>query len=278
MVFQSYALYPHLNVFENIAFPLRIARMRAAEIGQAVAAAAGSLGIGGLLERRPAELSGGQRQRVAIARAIVRRPGLFLLDEPLSNLDAGLRSRTRVELKSLQRELGVTTLYVTHDQTEAMTLGDRIGLFKDGRLVQTGTPRELYESPRSAFAGAFIGSPAMNILPARFEERAEGPVVCLADIELPVPRPAGAVSPTGAVRVGIRPEHLRFCPDGQAGSMAGTITAVESLGREELVHVRASGGQFSVLTTEKGLSVGATVHVGIDRTRVHLFGADEQGS
>ncbi len=277
MVFQSYALYPHLSVFENIAFPLRIARMREQEIRRAAATAAESLGIDELLKRRPTELSGGQRQRVAIARAIVRRPELFLLDEPLSNLDAQLRSHTRVELKHLQRKLGVTTLYVTHDQTEAMTLGDRIGLFRDGRLVQTGTPGELYQAPQSAFAGSFIGSPPMNILPAALTEGAAGPVVRLAGIELPAPRPALGDLPAGAVRVGIRPEHIHICRNGQPGSMAGVIAAVESLGRENLVHVDTAGWRLGVLTTAKDPGVGAPVAIVIDHRRLHLFAAQEQG-
>ncbi len=172
MVFQSYALYPHLNVFGNIAFPLRVAGMKEESVRTEVSRAAGMLGIGELLRARPAELSGGQRQRVAIARAIVRKPRLFLLDEPLSNLDAALRAATRAELKRLQRALGVTTLYVTHDQTEAMTLGDRVALMRDGRVLQTGTPRELYESPRTPFAASFIGPVPMNLLDAAaFEEK-----------------------------------------------------------------------------------------------------------
>ena len=172
MVFQGYALYPHLNVRENIAFPLRVAGEARGEIDRAVARTASMLGIGELLKSRPSELSGGQRQRVAIARALVRRPRLFLLDEPLSNLDASLRTATRVELRRLQRSLEVTTLYVTHDQTEAMTLGDRIALLRDGSVLQVGTPRDLYENPRTPFAASFIGPYPMNLLSAASRRKA----------------------------------------------------------------------------------------------------------
>jgi len=166
MVFQSYALYPHLNVFRNISFPLEVARKDKAKRSKTVIEVAGLLNISGILEHKPGELSGGQRQRVAIARALVRKPRAFLLDEPLSNLDVQLRVETRTELKRLQRKLSITTLYVTHDQTEAMTLGDRIALLKDGMLVQLGTPRQMYDAPGTPFAASFIGSPPMNLFPA----------------------------------------------------------------------------------------------------------------
>ncbi|MEJ2428386.1 MAG: ABC transporter ATP-binding protein [Deltaproteobacteria bacterium] len=176
MVFQSYALYPHLNVFENIAFPLRVAKER--DIAEPVRNTAHMLDIENLLERKPAELSGGERQRVAIARALVRDPDLFLLDEPLSNLDTQLRTTMRAELKRLQRNTGVTTIYVTHDQTEAMTLGDRIGLFREGRLIQVGTPDNLYNSPQTPFAATFVGSPPMNLIPAEIKK--EGDTMLIA--------------------------------------------------------------------------------------------------
>jgi multiple sugar transport system ATP-binding protein len=166
MVFQDYALYPHMTVFENIAFPLRIAGLARGIVEESVRKTAARLDIQDLFAAKPSELSGGQRQRVAIARAIVREPDIFLLDEPLSNLDARLRSQTRTELKSLQRMLGITTVYVTHDQIEALTLGDRIAVLKDGRAVQIGTPMELYDSPVNTFVAGFIGSPPMNLLKA----------------------------------------------------------------------------------------------------------------
>ncbi len=197
MVFQSYALYPHLNVYENIAFPLRVVRADKKDIDRAVKATAGMLDIDNLMERKPAELSGGQRQRVAIARALVRRPRLFLLDEPLSNLDAQLRSRTRVELKNLQQQLGITTLYVTHDQTEAMTLGNRIALLKDGSLVQVGTPEDMYARPRTTFAATFIGSPPMNLISARIRQENDRVFAVLGEtqtkIELKKEMVAGSV-------------------------------------------------------------------------------------
>ena len=177
MVFQSYALYPHLSVFDNIAFPLRVGGENPKRIRDAVHKTASTLGIGNLLEARPAELSGGQRQRVAIARAIVRKPRLFLLDEPLSNLDANLRTSTRAELKVLQRKLRVTTLYVTHDQVEAMTLADRMAILKDGKLMQTGSPGEIYNNPDSPFVASFVGSPPMNLIP--FSYRVSGGKVYL---------------------------------------------------------------------------------------------------
>jgi multiple sugar transport system ATP-binding protein len=169
MVFQSYALYPHMRVRDNLAFPLKLAKLDPAEIERRVAAAAALLELGPLLERKPAALSGGQRQRVAMGRAIVREPAAFLLDEPLSNLDAKLRTQMRNELAALQKRLGTTTVYVTHDQTEAMTLGDRIAVLRGGAVQQIGTPRALYRQPANVFVARFIGAPAMNLLPARID-------------------------------------------------------------------------------------------------------------
>ncbi len=274
MVFQSYALYPHLTVFENIAFPLRVAGVKKDEIGKAVNQAAGMLGIGDIREARPAELSGGQRQRVAIARAIVRKPALFLLDEPLSNLDAGLRASTRSELKRLQRELGVTTVYVTHDQTEAMTLGDRIALLRDGRIVQTGTPEDLYERPETPFAASFIGQIPMNLVEVSVREE-EGDLVLLlgkARLLLP-PGPAARVRKLGSDEVlfGIRPEHIGIAR-GIAGSpVAGTVAALENLGREVLLQVRADGLPLSVLSSDKSIREGEAVALDIPLEAAHFF-------
>jgi multiple sugar transport system ATP-binding protein len=274
MVFQSYALYPHLTVFENIAFPLRVAGTKRGDIEQAVTQAAGTLGIGELLRARPAELSGGQRQRVAIARAIVRKPALFLLDEPLSNLDAGLRASTRGELKRLQRELGVTTLYVTHDQTEAMTLGDRIALLQDGRIVQTGTPDDLYERPETPFAASFIGQAPMNLLPVPLFE--EGETLSLRLGETPLPLPPGPARKAralgeGTLLLGIRPERIRVARGTAGGPVAGTVTAAENLGREILLTVRAGAHTLTAFTDDRSIAEGDPVTLDIPLEEAHFY-------
>jgi multiple sugar transport system ATP-binding protein len=245
MVFQNYALYPHLSVRENIAFPLRMQKRPAAEIERRVAETAAILELGQLLERKPGSLSGGQRQRVAMGRAIVREPVAFLLDEPLSNLDARLRTQMRTEIARLQRRLGTTTVYVTHDQTEAMTLGDRVAVMREGVIQQTGTPRELYERPRKLFVAGFMGSPAMNLLPAEFRD---------GRIRLPVPGlslapPPGARLPSGPgdLIAGIRPEHFQLAEAGaqSAGEPVGfeaTVELAEWLGADLLVHFRLASG------------------------------------
>jgi ABC-type sugar transport system ATPase subunit len=223
MVFQSYALYPHMTVRDNLAFPLRVRKAAAVEVGDRVRAAAALLGLDGLLDRRPAALSGGERQRVAIGRAIVRRPALFLFDEPLSNLDAQLRARMRVELAELFARLGTAVLYVTHDQVEAMTLGRRIVLLRDGRVEQAGTPADLYGRPETLFAATFVGTPPMNVI----DLAGAG-----TSTAWPAPPPAGAAS------AGIRPEDLRVAPD---GPWETTVELVEHLGAESVLHVRLGG-------------------------------------
>jgi multiple sugar transport system ATP-binding protein len=247
MVFQSYAIYPHMTVRENMAFPLRIAKLDRAEIAARVTRAAEILELGALLERRPAALSGGQRQRVAMGRAIVREPAAFLLDEPLSNLDAKLRVQMRTELARLQKRLGTTTVYVTHDQTEAMTLGDRVAVLRRGEVQQVGTPRELYERPANLFVAGFIGSPAMNFLPADVE----GDRVRLPMVELPLPeRFRGRLAEERqSLIVGIRPEDLgdaRLAGDGAGPSFRVPVEVVEWLGADLFVHfdvaTRIGGG------------------------------------
>ena len=274
MVFQSYALYPHLTVFENIAFPLRVAGEKKSDIERAVTQAAGTLGIGELLDARPAELSGGQRQRVAIARAIVRKPALFLLDEPLSNLDAGLRASTRGELKRLQRELRVTTLYVTHDQTEAMTLGDRIALLQDGRVVQTGTPDDLYERPETPFAASFIGQAPMNLLSASLLEEGETLSLRLGEALLPLPpgpaRKARTIG-AGTLLLGIRPERIRVARGTVGGQIAGTVAAAENLGREILLTVRAGTHLLTVFTDDRSIAEGDPVTLDILLENAHFY-------
>jgi len=232
MVFQSYALYPHLTVAENIGFGLKLRKTPKAEIRRRVDEAARILGLTDHLDRKPRNLSGGQRQRVAMGRAIVRQPQVFLLDEPLSNLDAKLRVQMRAEIARIQSDLGVTTVYVTHDQTEAMTLGDRVAVMKRGRLQQVGPPQELYDHPVNLFVAGFIGSPAMNLLEATVDDGG----LRLGSQRLDVPVPAGLVG--HAVVVGIRPEDLedaRLAPPG-SGRLVADVELTEALGSDVFVH------------------------------------------
>jgi multiple sugar transport system ATP-binding protein len=216
MVFQSYALYPHMTVAENMAFSLKLAGVPKAEVQARVQRAADTLQLGALLARRPRELSGGQRQRVAIGRAIVREPGAFLFDEPLSNLDAALRGQMRLEMAKLHRQLGATIVYVTHDQVEAMTLGARIAVFNAGRIEQVGTPLDLYHRPATRFVAEFLGSPTMNFLPVI----ADAAGLHVAGQHLPWAWPLGSSVRPGALTLGIRPEHLRLVPPAEAASAA----------------------------------------------------------
>ena len=263
MVFQSYALYPHMTVEQNVGFPLKMVGIARDEIGRAVAGAAGLVGIGHLLQRTPGQLSGGQQQRVALARAIVRQPRLFLLDEPLSNLDAKLRLETRLELRRLQRSLGVTTVYVTHDQEEAMTLADRIAVFMDGRIVQVGTPREIFAQPLSVDVAGFIGTPPMNLLAGEWE----GHAVSVAGSTLPV---AFDSATARNVVVGIRPGDLRFAD----GGLAVRVERVEDLGDSAIVNLRA-GAQPLKLKTDRLPDVREGDHAFVDFApgRAHLFDA-----
>ncbi|HSA52956.1 MAG TPA: sn-glycerol-3-phosphate ABC transporter ATP-binding protein UgpC [Yinghuangia sp.] len=249
MVFQSYALYPHLNVRDNIGFGLRLRKLPKAEINKRVAEAARTLGLEEHLSRKPRQLSGGQRQRVAMGRAIVREPQAFLMDEPLSNLDAKLRVQMRAQIARLTRELGVTTLYVTHDQVEAMTLGDRVAVMRKGVLQQVAPPQELYDRPVNLFVAGFIGSPAMNLLSGRLEAADGGFAVRLGDQRLAVPeqlladRPALRAYADQPVIVGIRPEDLHDAADDTAPApddavLRAEADLVESMGSEVHVHVR----------------------------------------
>ncbi len=238
MVFQNYALYPHMNVAQNMGFALRMAKVPKAEIDRRVREAAAILDIEEYLERKPGQLSGGQRQRVAMGRAIVREPRVFLMDEPLSNLDAKLRVATRAEIATLQRTLGVTTLYVTHDQVEAMTMGDRVAVMKDGLLQQCDTPRVLYEQPVNAFVAGFIGSPPMNLVAGTVEAggvRIGSVVVPTADH---LPKPVGE-----AVIVGLRPESLALAAPGKG--IPALVSIVEELGAEALVYAKLVSGSIT---------------------------------
>jgi multiple sugar transport system ATP-binding protein len=244
MVFQNYALYPHMSVFENMAFPLRARRLARAEIRSRVERTAKLLELEGLLERKPRALSGGQRQRVAMGRAIVREPQVFLMDEPLSNLDAKLRTQMRTEIAHLQRELGVTTMYVTHDQVEAMTMGGRIAVLRGGVLQQLGRPQQVYDQPDNLFVAAFIGSPVMNLLRGTIDRDGDTLQCVLGAERLPLAGTNGSApvlaSHLGAeVAVGVRPEHLGDPAQGPSGRprLRGRVTLVEALGPEQLVHV-----------------------------------------
>jgi multiple sugar transport system ATP-binding protein len=271
MVFQDYALYPHMTVRQNLEFPLRMRGASRAELGVRVAKAARQLGLDALLDRLPKQLSGGQRQRVAMGRALVREPAVSLLDEPLSNLDAKLRVDVRAEIAELQRRTKTTMLYVTHDQVEAMTLGERVAVLNAGRLQQVATPRELYDRPANAFVAGFIGNPPMNLLPGRIVAGA----IEVAGGRLPLPNdarvPAGA---NGTVTVGVRPEALTLAADGAPSSLHLTVEHIEWLGHETLAHLRPPSGDARVIARLPGmhaLEPGQPVVVAADPDRVYLF-------
>jgi multiple sugar transport system ATP-binding protein len=248
MVFQNYALYPHMNVAQNMGFALRLAKVPKQEIEQRVGSAAKILDLQDYLDRKPRQLSGGQRQRVAMGRAIVREPRVFLMDEPLSNLDAKLRVATRAEIAALQQRLGITTLYVTHDQVEAMTMGDRVAVMKDGILQQCDTPRLLYDDPVNAFVAGFIGSPPMNLIDALVTE--EGIQVGAALLPTPTGLPARAGS---ALTVGLRPEVLELGPPSEG--IPATVLLVEELGAEAFVHTSIDTESATVGTASAAVVV-----------------------
>ncbi len=267
MVFQSYALYPHMDVYRNIAFGLTLAKVAKETVAARVRRVAEMLQIDGLLHRRPRELSGGQRQRVAIARAIVREPAVFLFDEPLSNLDAALRARTRVEIARLHEALAATMVYVTHDQLEAMTLADRIVLLNAGRIEQAGTPAELYHRPATRFAAEFMGSPTMNLLPV--EVRA-GEIVLTTGERLSAP----GYADVGRADLGLRPENLAVAATAEADVLAAHVVMVEELGEARIVHAALADG--TTLAARLGASAlrprkGDSLHLRPDLRRLHLF-------
>jgi multiple sugar transport system ATP-binding protein len=251
MVFQNYALYPHLSVGDNIAFGLRLRKTPKKTVEERVQWAARMLGLTQYLDRRPKELSGGQRQRVAMGRAIVRQPQVFLMDEPLSNLDAKLRVQMRAEIGRIQRELKTTTIYVTHDQTEAMTMGDHVAVMRKGELQQMDTPQKLYSDPKNLFVASFIGSPSMNLVEAQIDRSNGGLVAKIADQELAIPAAVASTSPAlegyagRKVALGIRPEQLEdasLVRDGSDGNrLRGRVLLTEALGSELLAHVELSG-------------------------------------
>ena len=255
MVFQNYALYPHFTVFENIAFPLRARRVAAAEIDTRVRAAAARVALDPLLDRRPAQLSGGQQQRVALARAIVRNPAVYLMDEPLSNLDAQLRLQTRTELKRLHQELGTTMVYVTHDQAEAMTLATRIAIMQHGEIVQIGAPLDLYRRPVNTFVATFLGNPPMNLLPAHLGRNVS--------------------SGENGHQIGIRPEDVQLATSPAAGWDAGRVLVVEPMGSESLMTVEQNGHRIVArVSPDVRVEPGQEVWVRLPPDRVLRFDAE----
>ncbi|HTI18098.1 MAG TPA: sn-glycerol-3-phosphate ABC transporter ATP-binding protein UgpC [Trinickia sp.] len=279
MVFQSYALYPHMTLYDNMAFGLKLAGAKKPEIDQAVRNAAKILHIDHLLERKPKQLSGGQRQRVAIGRAITRKPKVFLFDEPLSNLDAALRVQMRLELIKLHKQLNATMIYVTHDQTEAMTMADRIVVLNHGAVEQIGSPLELYRNPRNRFVAGFIGSPKMNFIDVQVSA-ADGAGVTIAlpgGAALSVPRASDGVRAGDTLTLGVRPEHLmENGADGCDARFAGEVIVVEHLGGETLSHVGlAGGGTIQVKGSgESAAADGQRIEVGFSVRHAHLFRQD----
>ena len=261
MVFQSYALYPNMNVFENIRFPLKVRKVPESEHADRVRRAADMVELGPFMGRKPSELSGGQRQRVALARAIVRQPSVFLMDEPLSNLDAKLRVSTRAQIKNLSHELKVTTIYVTHDQIEAMTLADRVVVMRSGQVQQVGTPTQIYDRPANTFVAGFIGNPAMNLMDGRLEAGA-----FIADAT----RIDGLNAPDGPITLGFRAEDARVTAN--SGAITAPVYSMELLGDSTMVTVRAGGALVAVKAPKDyRIDIGQSVSIAIPTTACHLF-------
>jgi multiple sugar transport system ATP-binding protein len=281
MVFQSYAVYPHMTVRENLEFGLRIRKMPQADIDKLVNEAAQMLDIAHLLDRKPKELSGGQRQRVAVGRAIVRKPAVFLFDEPLSNLDAKLRVQMRAEISKLQQRLQTTTIYVTHDQVEAMTMGHRVAVLKDGNLMQVGTPLELYERPANVFVGGFLGTPPMNFIRATITNG--GAKLSAGKYELPVPaslRAATAGKDGRKVVVGVRPENLLSggkLPRGESVKLSAEAEITEPLGHEVIVHGRVGDDLLvAAVDPHHAPALGQRIDLVVELEALHLFDADTE--
>ena len=270
MVFQSYALYPHMSVYDNMAFPLQMQHMKKPDIDKRVTNASRILGLDNFLKRKPRALSGGQRQRVALGRAIVRNPKVFLLDEPLSNLDAKLRGQTRIELQKLHRDLETTFIYVTHDQVEAMTMGDRIAIMNAGILQQVGTPGEIYDHPANLFVAGFIGSPTMNFVPATAQNgsaKASG-----FTVKLPKPLEAGKKG-----TLGFRPEALTDRISDEANSMQMKVDVVERLGSDQFLYGQVGGDAVTARVDPRmKVDPGDTVKLGLDMRTLHFFDAETE--
>jgi multiple sugar transport system ATP-binding protein len=266
MVFQSYALYPHMTVRENLQFGLKMRGVAKADMQRRVDDAAQILGISHLLDRKPRDLSGGQRQRVAVGRAIVRQPAVFLFDEPLSNLDAKLRVQTRAEITKLQQSLGTTSVYVTHDQVEAMTMGQRITVLRDGKIQQVGTPQEVYEHPANVFVATFIGTPPMNLVQATV---ADG-MLRASSFALPIAaRYRAALKDGQPVTLGIRPEHVERH---SVGTVMATVDVVEPIGHESIVYASAGDEHLvAIFDPHETPRLGETIALSIDAERVHVF-------
>jgi multiple sugar transport system ATP-binding protein len=269
MVFQSYALYPHMSVYDNMSFPLEMAHMKKPEIDKRVKNASRILGLDNFLQRKPRALSGGQRQRVALGRAIVRNPKVFLLDEPLSNLDAKLRGQTRIELQKLHRDLETTFIYVTHDQVEAMTMGDRIAIMNAGILQQVGTPGEIYDHPANLFVAGFIGSPTMNFVPATTQNgtaKASG-------FEVKLPKAVSAAKGT----LGFRPEALTDRVTDEAGSLQMKVDVVERLGSDQFLYGQVGTDAVTARVDPRmKVDPGDTVKLGLDTRTLHFFDAETE--
>jgi multiple sugar transport system ATP-binding protein len=285
MVFQNYALYPHMTVRRNLAFPLQMLKLKKAKIEKRVEETAQLLGLAELLERQPRQLSGGQRQRVAMGRAMVRQPQVFLMDEPLSNLDAKLRTQIRAEIAELQKRLGITTIYVTHDQVEAMTLGDRIAVLDSGRLQQVGPPQELYEQPANAFVAAFLGNPGMNIFPARMSRDSrmlwlESGVWRIPLEQLLASKPGLEEYLERPILAGLRPEV--FSPK-LTPAYPAIVESIESLGHEHLVYFRPAATEHSTeqktlvarLPSSQAVAAGQSIKLGFKPEQLYFF--NEEG-
>jgi multiple sugar transport system ATP-binding protein len=274
MVFQNYALYPHMTVRQNMQFALKPQRLDGKEVAERIDEAARVLGLEPLLERKPSQLSGGQRQRVAMARAMVRTPKVFLFDEPLSNLDAKLRSQVRVEIAKLHKRLGTTALYVTHDQIEAMTLADKIVIMKDGNIEQVGNPQEVFARPRNLFVATFVGSPAMNLIETTVESQDGRAVLRGADITIPAPaRSAGSIKAGQRVTVGIRPSDLHVAKAIESGPVYdATVEVSEFLGTEVLLDLKVGAAEMTAqIPAQEKPAEDQAIHIAFDLNAVHVF-------
>jgi ABC-type sugar transport system ATPase subunit len=281
MVFQDYALYPHMTILDNIGYPLKVRHVGRQEIGERVAEVARSLQVGELLERRPAQLSGGQQQRAAVARAVVHRPQVFLFDEPLSNLDAKLRLEARGFLKHLQNELGITSVYVTHDQAEAMALVHRMAVMNEGQIIQVGTPLEVYRHPQTTFVAGFIGNPPMNLLPCRLELDAEAAHLQGGSFRVDVTplrdRLAAALHHGDSVTLGVRPEHLNLCALDAPSSLPGQVYSYQPLGAEFLVLLLIDGVTVTIrLFTDEPPPEAERVCVSLNLGRILIYDSNGQ--
>jgi len=276
MVFQSYALYPHMTVYQNLTFPMRLQKRPKAEMDERATRVAEMLSIGELMDRRPGELSGGQQQRVALGRALVKQPSILLFDEPLSNLDARLRLTMRGEIKRLQIDLGITSIYVTHDQVEAMTMADRVAVIHKGALQAYCPPDELYDRPRTLFVASFVGNPPMNIWPTEVVQEGGAYVARNADLSVALPAERGArAAGRGQVLLGVRPEDIHLAEDG----VAGEVFIVEPLGRDDVLTVRIGSVEVHVLADpDLRLRIGDRVHLAFDTRRAQLFDPETEAS